>query len=374
VDEAGRPTRSVRYYDDTRAVIKVEQGGQKPTLDAARRLIAVERPDKSAPILYCPTAPLSREELDLVDVPGNSLLVDELLPSDAVALGESWKLADGTLAALLSLDAVSWTDVTCVLGEIKAGLAEVAAAGSINGAVGGVATEIELKAKYRYDVVHQRIIFLALLIKEKRAVGHVGPGLDTVAKVLMKLVPIGTSEHLTPQAVAQVPAAHSPQMLRLGYVSTSGEFQFWHDRRWYLTSDDAKLTVMRLLDRGELVAQCNVSLLHGGKKAPVTLAEFQHDVQTSLGKNFGQFTSASQSASAAGYTVLRVVARGAVAQVPIEWIYYLVEDPQGKRVTLAFTYEQSLTERFAQADREVVSQLRMAKPPAPTAANPVTQQ
>ena len=33
-----------------------------------------------------------------------------------------------------------------------------------------------------------------MLIKEKRSVGHVGPGLDTVAKLIMKLQPIAASE------------------------------------------------------------------------------------------------------------------------------------------------------------------------------------
>jgi hypothetical protein len=373
LDAAGLPARSARYYYDTRAAIKVDTGGQKPALDPVRRLIVAERRDKLAPLLYCPTGHLLREELDLIDVPAGSLGVDELLPAEPVAFGESWKLSDETLARLLSLDAVAWGDVTSVLGEIKDNIAEIAAAGTVNGAVGGVSTEIELKAKYRYDLTQQRIVFVGLLIKEKRSVGHVGPGLDTVAKILMSITPISSSQHLTDEQLARIPPDSSPNLAALEYVAASGQFRFEHDRRWYLTSDDAKLTILRLLDRGELVAQCNVSLLAGEKKTPVTLSEFQQDVQKSLGKNFGQFTSASQSTSEAGYSVLRVVARGNVSQLPIEWIYYLVQDSQGKRVSLAFTYEQELSERFAQADRALVSQLRLTKTPSPTATVPKTR-
>lgn len=285
MDAAGRAARALRYYDDTRAVIKVDKGGEKPTLDANRRLIAVDKTDKSAPLLYCPETPLGREELDLIDLPGNSLLVDRLLPPEPVAFGETWKLDSQTLSDLLVLDAVGWSDVTAVLGEVKQGVAEIAAAGSIQGAVGGVATEIELKAKYRFDLQLERVTYLALLIKEKRAVGHVGPGLDTVAKVLISIMPIGSSAHLTDAALAKVPRKTGPGLAELNYSAASGQYQFQHDRRWYLTSDDAKLTIFRLLDRGELVAQCNVSLLPGEKKTPVTLAEFQHDVERSLGKN-----------------------------------------------------------------------------------------
>jgi hypothetical protein len=371
---AGHPSRTARFYDDSRAVIKVEQGGEKPALAPERRLIVAEKLDKQPARLYCPQSPLKREELDLIDVPGNSLLVDGLLPDKPVAQGESWKLSDDTLADLLGLDAVSWSDVTSVLGETKDGVAEIASAGSISAAVAGVATEIELKAKYRFDLGQERLIYVALLIKEKRAVGHVGPGLDTVAKVLMSITPIASSNNLTPERIAQAQAAADEVAQTLSYAAASGQFQFEYDRRWFLTSDDKRLTVLRLLDRGELVAQCNISLLPAADKKPVSLAEFQSDVQKSLGKNFGKFTSASQNTSPAGYAVLRVVAQGVVGELPIEWVYYLVADPQGKRVSLAFTYEQNLGERFGQADRALVNQLRMTEPPAPTAARPRVQQ
>ena len=55
-------------------------------------------------------------------------------------------------------------------------------AGVVQGAIGGVSTEIELKAKYEYDLQQKRITWFALLIKEKRAVGHVSPGTLSTAR------------------------------------------------------------------------------------------------------------------------------------------------------------------------------------------------
>src|SRR5262249_25535650 len=154
------------------------------------------------------------------------------------------------------------------------GVAEIAAAGSVSGAVGGVSTEIELKIKFRFDIKAERISFLALLVKEKRAVGHIGPGLDTVAKLIVNITPAGRSEFLTADVLRELPRRSTPDLTHLAYASRGGQFRFDYDRRWYLTSDDAKLAVLRLLDRGELVAQCNVSALATGKKekAPLTLA------------------------------------------------------------------------------------------------------
>jgi hypothetical protein len=369
VDESGRPLRSVRHYDDTRAVIKIDKGGEKPTVDPARRLILVERQEKGPCLLYCPTDRLKREELDVLDVPGGTLVLDDLLPGKEVALGESWKLAGESLAALLCLDAVGWSDVESMLGEVKDQVADVAAGGNVSGAVGGISTEIELKIKYKFDLAQRRITNFAMLIKEKRAVGHIGPGLDTVAKVLIKIAPISESPNLGAKVLQSVPKQATPELLALDYTPGNGLFRFDYDRRWYVTADEAKLAVLRLLDRGELVAQCNISALPVVKK-PVTLAEFQHDIERTLDKNFGQFTSAHQTTNETGYLVYRVAAQGTVGQLPIEWIYYLVQDRKGHRVSLAFTFQESLRERFAAADRGMLSALRLSEPQAPTAARP----
>lgn len=370
LDATGRPAKSVRYYDDARAVIKIDKGGEKPVFDPARRLIIAERKDPSHCLLYCPTAALSREELDLIDLPGGTLVLDEVLPAGPVAVGESWKLADTTLAALLCLDAVAYSDVECVLGEVKDGLADIAAAGSVSGAVGGISTDIQLKIKYKFDLRARRITTFAMLIKEKRAVGHVGPGLDTVAKVIMTITPISASRMLTGELFRRLPRDTTPELLALAYTPKGGQFHFQYDRRWYVTGDEQKLAVLRMLDRGELVAQCNLSALPVVKK-PVTLAVFQRDVERSLGNNFGQFTSAAQNVNESGYAVFRVVVHGTVSQLPIEWIYYLVQDRQGHRVSLAFTLEESLRERFGEADRRVVKALKLTEPPTPTVARPV---
>jgi hypothetical protein len=284
-------------------------------------------------------------------------------------VGEPWKLTDETLVALLCLDAVGWSDVQCVLGEVKNQVADVAAAGNVSGAVAGIATELELKIKFKFNMAAGRITDFALLIKEKRAVGHIGPGLDTVAKLLIRITPIATSRSLTSEVLARAPQTPAPELLALSYAPKHGRFRLDYDRRWYVTGDESKLAVLRLLDRGELVAQCNVSALPAVTK-PVTLPEFQRDIERTLGKNFGQWSSAGQTTSEAGYQVYRVGVKGTVSQIPIEWIYYLVQDRDGRRVSLAFTFQESQKDRFAAADQGMITALRLTEPQAPTAAKP----
>ena len=154
----------------------------------------------------------------------------------------------------------------------------------------------------------------------------------------------------------------SDALTALEFDSPPGNFRFDYDRRWYVTSEEKNVAILRLVDRGELVAQCNISPITDVQKQ-LTLADYQREIQQSLGERFGQFLEATEDASEAGYTVFRAVASGKVADLEIQWIYYLLTSPDGERVSLAFTLESSLAERFAAADRELVGAVRFTRPP-----------
>ena len=346
--------RSVRHYDQPTAVIKIDKAVLKPTLRDDRRTIAAELREKTC-TLFSPLGPLTREELDLVEIVGNSMLVESLLPADPVELNKPWQHDNTVLAALLCLDAISQSDVESTLTEVADGVAKISMAGMLSGAVGGVATEIQLKARYNFDMKSGRVNWFAISIKENRSVGHVGPGLDIVAKLRMQITPDASSDLLAEKELAGLPLDLESAGTLLSYQSAKSGFGMHLDRRWYFTRDNPDLAVLRLVDRGELVAQCNLSLLKNlkpGERMP--LAEFQADVERALGKGFGQFLQASESTNAQGQHVLRVIATGMVAELPIQWNYYLVTSPDGQRVAFAFTLEQNLVERFAEADQSLV--------------------
>ena len=352
--ELAESRRSARHYDNSNALIKIGKGSVAPTLREDRKLI-VATFDGKVRKLSSPVAPLTREELELLDIAGNSLIVEALLPSQPVEIGKSWQHDNAVLAALLCIDAISQAEVDSTLTEVVDNVAKISMNGTVNGAIGGVATEIQLKARYNFDMKAARINWFAISIKENRSVGHVGAGLDIVAKLRMQLTPGGNCEMLSDEHLAGLTLDDEAAGDMLSYVSKSGGFEMYHDRRWHFTRDDADLAVLRMIDRGELVAQCNLSPLKKLKTGEKTsLAEFQADVQKALGKGFGQFVTAAESTNSAGQHVLRVVAIGTVAELPIQWNYYLVSSPDGQRVAFAFTLEQNLVERFGEADQPLV--------------------
>lgn len=354
--------RSVRYYDKAAAALRVGDTASKPTLSDQRRLIAVAI-EGPAVTLFCPHGPLTRDELDLIDLVGNSLLMDRLLPSGAVKVGDSWKLDSDLMAALLGLDAVSQAEVASTLLTVTEERARFEINGRVSGAVGGVSTEIELKAKYHFDRKANRVSWFGLLVRENRSIGHVGPGLEVIARLQVKIVPNASSAALADAAIAQLPLTPSPELTRLTYQSPQGGWQFLHERRWYVTADEASLAVLRLVDRGEFVAQCKVSSLPNavpGKE--VTLAAFQEDIKRGLGKSFKQFVEAGQSASDLDYRMYRVVVDGEASELPIRWIYYYVADKHGRQVVFAFTIEGRLLSAFGKADEQLLATLRLADP------------
>ncbi len=351
-------SRSARYYDRLDTVIKVEDEVIKPVLRPQRRLIGVEiEPPKMT--LFSPHGTLTRDELDLIDVLANSLLLDQLLPEKPVAIGEAWKHPKELMVALLGLDAAGQSDVQSVLKEVTDTVARMELSGRVEGALGGVSTEIELKAKYRFDLKSKRIDWLGLLVKEQRSIGHVKRGVDAVARLQIQISPKASSPRLTDATLENLSLTPTAGLSQLSYAPAKSGWQVTHDRRWYVIGDHRDLTILRRIDRGELIAQCNVSALP--KSAPgkqVSLTEFQEDVQKALGKSFGEFVEAGQWANEADYRVYRVVVRGEVSQLPIQWNYYLVADEHGYQVAFAFTVEHKLVERFDKADEELIRSFR----------------
>jgi len=344
--------RSVRHYKRADAAIKVDSAASQPMLRPELRLIAATW-DGQVVTTYGPRWSLSRDELDLVELPGNSLLVEMLLPEKSVAAGDTWQHGDRLLAALLGLDAVSASDVQSVLSSADSKAAQMELAGTVHGAVAGVATEIELKARYTFDRTARRVTAMTLLIKEKRSIGHVGPGID-----------------VTDAALAGLPLEPTPELLALAYESVGRGFRFGYDRRWHVITDEPEQVVLRLVDRGELVAQCNVAApakAESGKS--ISLARFQADIQQALGKAFGRFVNASEGTTPGGHVIYRVTAVGEVSELPIQWNYHYVANPQGRQVVFAFTIEGPLVEAFSQSDLELTGTLEFLEAPKPATAS-----
>ena len=353
---------AIRYYDVAEAVIKVDQGGLAPRLADARRLIALENAG-FRPTLYCPNAPLPRQELDLIDTVGNSFVVDELLPQKPVADGDSWPSNPATMAALLTLDSVAVCEVQSVLEEYNGGFAKIRLAGVVHGTADGAAIEQEVRGVYLFDRTLRRITRLNLAVREKRSIGGATPGLDAIAKLQIKIEPLKDSPRLTDASVDAVTEAARAPARDLVYEAAPMGFRIRHDRQWFITGEQRESVTLRRIDGSDLVAQCTLTMLppKSAGRQP-TLEQFQKDVAYSLGKNFGELVSTRQWQNPHGHFCFEVVVRGKVEELPVEWHYFLVSRQSGHRISVAVTIQGSMVDRVQGADRSLVEGLELFVP------------
>jgi hypothetical protein len=365
--------RAARYYDQAEATLKVDDGGEEPQLPDDRRLIVVERSDERT-TMSSPAGPLTREQLDLIDVVGDPLLMNKLLPTKSVGENDSWKQDADVMAALLALDSVAFCEVESVLEQFNKEFAKVRLAGTVEGTIDGAATELEVRAVYLFDRLQGRISRVNWAVKEKRAIGGATPGLEGIAKLRVKFEPIQESAHLTDEVVSLLPPADQPPADDLVFDAPQQGFRLRHDARWFVTGEERETITLGRVDRTGLVAQCSITLLPPKSADRQTmLEEFQQDITRSLGDSFGQLISSRQWTTSQGLLSMEVILQGKVQDIPVEWHYYLLAAPDGgHRVTVAVTVEGDLVKRLGDADRKLVESLEltplehsMVKPTAP---------
>lgn len=375
----------VRHYAEADAKVRLRDSELNHRLRDDRRLVVVEATENEA-TTFSPLGPLTREELELIDVPASSLPLAALLPLRVVKLKQSWQVPDWTVARLLGLELVTQHDVTGTLTEVKDQIAVISLQGKVAGAIGGITSEVEFTGKLNFDLQEKAVTWLALGYKENRAIGHAQPGFEIVGKLRLVAAPIRAAAEVNDQALADLPTSAAAGSTLIDFAAESAGYALLHDRRWNVMVDRHDVTILRMVDRGDLIAQCNISRLPqlaAGQQ--FTLEAFQEDVKKTLGKNFGQIVEATQDRADGGLRTLRVIVSGTTADIPIQWTYYHLSDDAGNRAALVFTIEGNLVEKFAHIDRELIDAFRFtneSRQPTPAksiapdlkaATNPVSQ-
>lgn len=363
------PTAAVRYYETAETHSTANEKPLDDKLPTVKRLISLDT-SGDRPILFSPQYTLTREELELLSVPGNPAVLAKLLPSQPVAIQQTWSPNDQALAQALGIDAINNHEVVATLTEVdKSGIAKVSLEGKVSGAIQGVATEIELKGRLNLDTRNQAITWFAASIKEDRSIGHALPGFDVTAIVRTQIAAAQPSDQLSDAKLAQLNLQANDGSAMLAFEGKEAGFRLMHDRRWHAMAETPKQTVFRMVADGELIAQANVNRLTNLKAGEqMTLEGFEAEVKKALKERLGQVIDASQAVNSQGLRELRVTAVGTANKMPITWIYYLISDDNGRRYSTVFTFETNLAEKFGQTDRSFMSGFDLMEGAKPTIA------
>ena len=360
------PSRSVRFYESAQASITTEEQTVERTLPSEKAVVVAEWTDAGI-ALHGLEQPLARDQLDLINAIGNTLVIDRLLPGKSLADGQTWKNDQRVMGVLLGMDTVRACEVSSVVAGLDNGHVQIRMAGSVHGEIDGARSEVELKGAYLFHLASRRITRFNMAVKEQRAPGGVAPGLDVTAKLTLsiKATPASAKQLLSADQTAQARRIRIPRHGELVVESPQRGYRFRHSGQWYVTADQRELLSLRYLNEGKLIAHCNITTLPArSAQRAAKLAQFEHDVRISLGDKFDAISAKREWTTKSGHRCLAVFANGKVRDVPVQWRYYLVTAENRPRASVSVTVEQSLLKDFADADRAIVDSLDLIEQPA----------
>lgn len=358
VDAPGRPRRSLRQVEVASATINGEVRASSATLRPDLATLAAERREGSVAIVSI-GGPLTRSELDVVQGPGDPLALAMLLPSKPVAIGDRWTVGDLAAKNLSGYDALATNGLEATLEKIDADSATVRLLGSIRGAALGGEGSMACDGSFTFDRKLNRLAKLTLRRAEARRAGPVEAGLDVKSVLMVNRTSTEQAGGLDdPRFLARAAeAARGPGLLL--FTSPDGKYSMLHDRDWHLYWDDDHQVIFKRLDRGEMVAQCNLSVgPNAGKGRHQDLEQFRSDLRKGLGSRFLRFVGDGEVEGApAGNFRYKLTVQGKQGDAEVLWHYYLIANPEGDQLIATFTLGLAQQAQFADQDLRLIGSL-----------------
>uniref|UniRef100_A0A7C2K092 Uncharacterized protein n=1 Tax=Schlesneria paludicola TaxID=360056 RepID=A0A7C2K092_9PLAN len=352
--------RAVRRYKSASARIQVADQVTRASLREPLRLIVAQgiaegvRP-------HSPLGPLTADEVELLRTPADPLFFPALLPDEPVDVDETWNPPSWLLPALTGVEAVEKSSFKCRAARFDPGTTRVEFEGQIRGGILGAATAITVIGHYLFDDARQCITHCTWKQVEKRSAGAIAPAVDVVAELTVQRAPLEEGSGLDEDDLKGIPLDDEPGRLLLELPLPDLGVQLVHERRWHLFFQNERSCILRMMQQGALIAQCNLNRLPAAEPGKhVSPEQFKKDIESALGADFRKIVSDEELPTKDGRFVYRVLVEGVVTRtptgggdaqtLPMIWIYYLMAAPDGQQVVLLFSVEPLLLEKLQPHD------------------------
>ena len=358
VDDRGQPVRSIRQVDRAAAAINGEVRPYNSALRAELATLVADRREGSVAIAS-PGGPLTRSELELVQGPGDPLALPMLLPSRPVGVGDRWDVGDLAARNLSGYDALATNALEATLEALDDASARVRLLGSIRGAALGGEGTMACDGSFTFDRKANRVDKLTFRRAETRRAGPVEAGLDVKSVLNVTRAPAAPTRPLDDDAFVDKALGASRGNELLLFVAPDGKYTLLHDREWHLYWDDNRQVILKRLDRGEMVAQCNLSAgPNAGKGRHQDLEQFRDDLKKALGGRFVHFVGQGEvDGAAAGGFRYKVTVQGRQGDSGVLWHYYLIANPDGDQLIATFTLGLAQQAQFADQDLRLIGSM-----------------
>jgi hypothetical protein len=262
-------------------------------------------------------------------------------------------VTDAVAQGLCAFEGLTSQDLTCKLEKVEEKVAQVSVKGTANGIDLGAMVKLKIDANYRFDLTQQRLTWLEWVQKDERDQGPASPASTEESTTKLTRKAIDQPAKLTDVALISVPDGFEPPMpmTQLYYRDPKSRYDVVFAREWQTVAETDEHQVMRMLDRGDFVAQVTISPWSRAKPG-------EHLSGDVFGQQMSKVTSweptdvlqVGEVPSDGGRWIYRISAMGQLDGVKVLQNFYLVAGPGGEQVVLAFTMTQAQAEKLAARD------------------------
>lgn len=362
--DRGKCQKSARHYQTAVSRSTVDADKVDRSLSDGRRLIVAQRTG-DALFCYSPAGPLTRGELEVVSEHFETLHLPGLLPGKEVKVGDAWKIDAAAAQSVCLFDGLLSHELTGSLKEVSGQTAVVRVAGTAKGIEDGALVNLTVAADLHFDLTAKRIVAVAWGQKDVREQGPVSPAAEVETKTTLRREPLAAvPDELAPAALARVPSENDPprSMQYVFHRDPAGRYQFLHSRDWRTVGQTDYHLIMRLLDRGDFVAQVTVAAWkNAGAGKHISPDEFEKLTASGTGWKPEEVVDRQEVPTDGDRWVYRVVARGELDGAKVVQSFYVLADASGEQVILTFTMKPTTADRLGTRDVALVNAIEFPK-------------
>jgi hypothetical protein len=366
--EKGRALRAARHVIEAGLAVNGEVRLMSALIRPEVRLLVAERRERDGPVVVVsPSGPLTWNELELVQALGDPLTLPDLLPERPVAVGEHWRVRYGAAQALSEYDVITSSTLDAALESADADRARIRLTGQIQGSARGGAGKMTCEGFLTFDRRLARIGHLDMNRVESRQPGPVEAGLDIKSTLTMTRHAAEPPAALSDASLSGLSLEITPARELLRLEMPGGTATILHDRQWHMFWEDPKLIVLKRLEGGQVIAQCNfMQGPHAGQGRHQDPTQFRDDIRRGLKKRFVRYLGAGEvdGHPAGGYRY-KVGIQGREGQLGIVWYYYMVASPLGEQLLATFTMAEDHVTLFGDQDVAIIGSLQWHKKSPP---------
>ncbi len=352
--------KAARYYEKAACTAEIADSKVNRGLRDDRRLIVAQRTGDQL-LCYSPAGPLTRQELEVVAEHFDTLHLTGLLPGKEVAAGDSWKIPNATAQAVCLFEGLVKHDLTGKLLEVKNGVATVSIEGTANGIELGASVKLDITATLRFDPLRHRITEMEWKQKDVRDQGPASPATAVESTTMLKRSFLAEEpRELNKTVLASIPSEDQPQELLTLLVNKhpGGKYSFLQGREWHQVGATDTHLVLRLLDRGDFIAQATIVVWkkeEAGKH--MDPEDFKKVLGMSPGWDMEEIVEAGEVPTDDSRWMYRVTAKGDLDGAKVVQNFILLAGPKGDQIVVTFTMKPANAAKIGTRDVSLVNSI-----------------